>query len=74
MNIREIHVPVKEVEKNSMMLTQHLGDGTLGETEFDASFALPNFSLIVSVNGRRFMVQQQHVIQAIIELVESKKI
>ena len=69
----EIKLKVESVPEKTMYLTQHLGNGTLGKTKFDASFALPTFSLIVSIGKQRYLVSSQSVIQAVIEMHKGKK-
>ena len=68
--MKEIKVKVKEVGEKEMYLTQHLGDGTLGETKFDASLILPSMSLLVKVGEKRYLVSSQDVIESIVRLHE----
>lgn len=63
----EIKVEVEKLDKNAMFLKQHLGSGKLGDTEFDATLALPTMSMIVEVGGERYMVKSQSLISAIVE-------
>lgn len=63
----KIEVEVKELEENAMFLNQHLGDGALGDTKFDASVRLPDMSVVVTVEKKRYMVASQSVITAILE-------
>ncbi len=64
--MKEIVVEIKEVPEKTMYMTQHLGDGSLGKIKFDASFALPNMSLIVDVGGKRLMVDSQALLASIV--------
>ena len=68
---KEITVEVQEVPEKTLYLTQHLGDGTLGETKFDASFTLPDMSLLVTVGKKKYKVSSQHIIEGIIRAHES---
>jgi len=67
----EIRVEVEDVSKK-MFITQHLGSGSLGDKDFNASFTLPTMSLLVEVGGKKYLVSSQNLIQAIVEF-DSKK-
>jgi hypothetical protein len=68
---KEIKVEVEDVS-NKMFMTQHLGDGSLGEKKFNASFTLPTMGLLVEVGGKKYLVSSQSLIQAIVELDDKK--
>lgn len=63
----EIKVKVKKLEKKVLMLTEHFGNGTLGETKFDASFSIPHRHLIVEIGKCRYMVNSQDIISEIVD-------
>ena len=63
----EIKIKVKKLEKNALMLTEHFGNGTLGEIKFDASFSIPHRNLIVKVGECRYMVNSQDIISEIVD-------
>lgn len=66
--MNEITVKVTEEKRlEKMRMTQHFGDGEMGDIKFSASFALPTFALIVEIGDRQFIVDQRDIIQAIIE-------
>ena len=67
-----IKVEVKNLDKNKLQLTEHLGDGTMGKTKFKAHFTLPVRSLIVEIEDDRYYVDVQKVIQAVVEMHEKK--
>jgi len=50
-----------------MHLKLHYGDGSLGETQFKADFMLPTYSLLVEVEGKKYKVSQQTLIEAVID-------
>ena len=71
--MEEIKVKVEILNKSDLRLTENLGSGTLGKTKFDASFTLPVRSLIVKIEGYKYLVDVQKTIQAVVEMHESKK-
>lgn len=70
--INKIEVKIEEVPEKTMYLTQHLGNGTLGKTEFDASFTLPTFGLIVRIDKKRYLVNSQSIIEQVVIFHENK--
>jgi len=66
----KIEVEVQELDQKAMFMTQHFGNGSFGDTKFDASFTLPAMGLIVSVNGKRYKISSQNLIEEIIKLHE----
>lgn len=61
-------VAVKKLDKNTLHLKQHLGNGSFGDVKFDASLTLPDMSLIVDVDGSEYILSSQETIQSIIQL------
>lgn len=62
-----ISVEVVELDPKDLFMTTHLGDGSLGKTKFSASLTLPNMSMVVSVGERRYKVDSQKLISAMVE-------
>lgn len=73
MGKENIKVEIKEVDKKLLRLTQHFGNGTLGDTKFDARFTLPNFNLLVKVDDKEYEVSNQDIISAVIDKHLEKK-
>ena len=71
--MRKIEIEVNTVPEKTMYLTQHFGDGTLGKTNFDASFTIPTMSLIVSVGKKRYIISSQDIISEVITLHEENE-
>ena len=69
--MKKIKIEVEELSERAMYLHQHLGNGTLGKTEFDADVRLPDMSVVVKVGGKRYLVSSQAVIRAVIEAHEN---
>ena len=69
---KTITIEVQELDKKVMFLHKHLGDGTLGKTEFDADIRLPDHSIIVKVEGKRYLVDSQEIIGAVIQRHEKE--
>lgn len=68
-----ITLNVEEVAENSMFLHQAYGQGTLGKTKFSAIQILPSYTLVIEVNKKRYLVSNQDIIKAVVELAENKK-
>lgn len=68
----EIKIEAEELDEKAMYLHQHLGDGSLGDTKFDADIILPTYGLVVKVDGKRYKVSSQAIIQAVIEAHKAK--
>lgn len=68
-----IKVNVESLDKGRLQLTEHLGDGTMGKTKFEAYFTLPVRSLIVKIGEDKYLVDVQKVIQAVVEMHENNK-
>ena len=68
----KIEIEVEELAEKTMYLSQHLGNGTLGKTKFDASFTLPTYGLVVSINKKRYRVSSQNIIEQVVKLHEDK--
>lgn len=62
-----ISVKIEKVSKDILYLKQHLGDGSLGDIKFDASFILPAMNLLVVIGDNQYKVDNQDLIRAIIE-------
>lgn len=69
----KIEVKIEEVPEKTLYLTQHLGNGTLGKTKFEASFTLPNYSLVVRIGEKRYLVSSQSIIEQVVIFHEAKK-
>jgi hypothetical protein len=67
---KTITIEVEELAERAMFLSQHLGNGTLGKTEFDASLTLPTFSPVITIGKKRYKVDTQEIIRAVVELHE----
>lgn len=68
-----IKVETEILDKGKLQMTEHLGDGTMGETKFKASFTLPIRSLIVEIEEVKYFVDVQKVIQAVVEMHDEIK-
>ena len=69
---KQITIEVESVPEKTMFLSQHFGDGTMGDTKFDASFALPAMSLVVKIDKKRYKVAMPHIIEKIIQEIHQK--
>jgi len=67
MTKKKIEIEVEELSGKALHLTQHLGNGTLGKTKFDACFVLPTMSLLVEVDKKKYLVDSQSLIKSIID-------
>lgn len=68
----EIQVEVEDVS-GKMFLKQHLGEGSFGDTKFDASFSLPTMSLTVSIGKKTYLISSEKLIKAIVEFDSKNK-
>jgi hypothetical protein len=68
-----INVDVAEMGEKYLCLHMHLGDGSLGKTKFSASLALPDYSFMVEVNKKTYLVRSQDIISAVVDKVTSTK-
>lgn len=67
-----INLNVELVEEKAMFLHQAYGQGTLGKTKFSAIQILPSYTLVIEVNKKRYLVSNQDIIKAVVELAEKK--
>ena len=67
----KIEVEIEDVS-GKMFMTQHLGDGSLGDKKFNASFTLPTMSLLVEIGDKKYLVSSQKIIKAVIDFVTKK--
>lgn len=63
----KITLDVEIVPERTLYLNTHLGNGSLGKTEFDASLQLPDHSVVVTVGGKRYLVSSQSIISAVVD-------
>lgn len=70
--MKQIKVDVKEVEEKAMFLHKHIGDGSLGDKKFNASFTLPDHSILVETDGKRYLVSFQDIVEEVLYLSDKK--
>lgn len=67
-----INLNVELVAENSMFLHQQYASGSLGKTKFSAIQILPSYTLVIEINKKRYLVSNQDIIKAVVELAEKK--
>jgi len=63
----KITIEVKELEESAMFFNEEFGTGEFDGEKFEAVHALPTKSLIVKYKGKRYMVETQKLMRAILE-------
>lgn len=69
----EIKLSIEEREKFPLTLHMHFGNGSLGDTKFDANLLLPDYSLAIEIEGKHYIVRSGAVISAVVEKHEALK-
>ena len=66
----KIEIPVTIKPEKVLMLTQHIGDGTLGDVKFDCSCSQSFALTFIKIEGVTYQVDLQNIITAVIQMHE----
>ena len=63
----QITVDVKGLAKNDLFFNEEFGSGEFDGEKFTATHALPSKSIIIEYREKRYMVDSQAIIRAVLE-------
>jgi hypothetical protein len=72
----KINIKIKEITEKTFYLNQSLGSGSLGDIQFDVTLRLPDYSFVVQIADKEYLVEAQDIIFAVVDyhkLINIKK-
>ena len=68
----KVEIEIEAVAENSLFLHEHYASGTYGKDKFDVISIIPSHSLVIEVKGKRYLVPNSKVIEAVVHKATEK--